>query len=237
MENLETIIQEQAQQAVNPLHNLVLIATVLTKVLALEYGKISMQLPELELPYADRFLIDQFPQNDNDGISYPTKELGGIAGLYQELLKMGYTVIFANDFALNIHGIDVVAIKQEEGKYIICEAKGTGSKKIKNFSHYLKKTKDKGRQMTWEWCWASLVDFALQAGTAGIFLKLLEPFLEEKVSRLISVTRLARCQGGYVVRESKIWVEEEISAHKPFAEKYDLSKQMKWYREIQTISG
>ena len=219
--------------AINPLHKVMIIASTLQGTLESQYGQKASVLPELELAYSDKFKIDKFNKDENQNVLYPTKEIAGVAGLYTWLKDRKYEVIFSNDFSLDIHGIDAVAHDKQTNEYIICEAKGSSLSKIKSFPGYLKKTKKKGRQLSYEWCWASLTDYAFQASTAGIFLKLLEPTIIKKIKRLLCVSLLKETTSGYAIRDIKVWKEEEMNKKAWFKKPYDLSKQLDWYQEIQ----
>ena len=221
-----------AASAVNPLHELMIVAVTLKEMLAHEHGGRANILPELELPYSHQFEITEFMKNDAGVTIYPSKELAGVAGLYESLRAMGHEIIFANDLSLDIRGIDVIALNEKTNEYIICEAKGSSSDKIKTFSHYLKNTKSKGQQLSYKWCWASLVDYAFKASTAGIFLKLFEPIIHNKIQRMLCLSLLEECNLGYTIKNKKIWTEDEMSTKSWFRDSYDFSKQQKWYKEI-----
>jgi len=222
------------EQAINPLHRIILIANALVEMqeIANKDNLPTTLLPELTLPYSNHFTLSHYPcTTDGDSI-YPSKELAGVAGLYRYLQENNYTVIFANDFSYDIHGIDAVAIHKNTGKILICEAKGTSLAKIKSFSSYLKKTKHKGRQLSNEWCWTSLVDFAFQGPTAGIFLQLLSPMINYEADRLLTVSQLNTEKNGFTVIHTKTWSEAEMQSRSWFAKPYVLTKQHQWLDEI-----
>ncbi|MBF0378485.1 MAG: hypothetical protein HQK72_13540 [Desulfamplus sp.] len=235
MENLQGF-EYILEMAINPLHEVMLIASTLQEILQKEHGGKTQILPELDLAYSYKFKIATFDRDAYGNVLYPTKETAGVAGLYVWLKKMGYELIFANDFSLDIHGIDAVALDKKTGEYVICEAKGSSLPKIKSFSSYLKKTKNKGRQLSYEWCWASLIDYAFQASTSGIFIKLVEPIIMKKIKRLLCVSLLNKTIYGYTVRETKVWREAEMNEKAWFKESYDLAKQLDWYKEIVTLA-
>ena len=51
---------------------------------------------------------------------YPTVELAGTAGLYLWLLQRSHEVLFANDLAYTIHGIDAIALDTRRKTFLIC---------------------------------------------------------------------------------------------------------------------
>ena len=175
-------------ESLNPLHSFILIAQALKQIMLTEYGE-QNTYPEVIIPTADSWITEEFPKASSGQILYPNKELGGVAGLYTWLQQHSYQVIFANDLAQEIHGIDAIAKSPYEDSYLICESKGT-THPFKTPREYLKKTKSKGRQLTWKWCWRSLIDMAELGPTANTFLDVLPVFLEGRVKRLLSVTKL-----------------------------------------------
>lgn len=214
------------ESAKNPLHQFILRATVLQKVTERLYGDLSHK----QIPSYAKVTTSSFHRNSQGTIIYPDKESGGVAGLYYYLLTHDYEIIFANDLGLEIHGIDAVAKNKTTGHYIICESKGTSLSRIKTPAYYLKKTKHKGRQLSWEWCWASLVDFAETGTTAYIFLELVKPFLSGAVERLLSATLLKRTSNGFKIKETKIWQEPDFQA--PWLTDFQFKKQKDWLNQI-----
>jgi len=73
---------------------------------------------------------------------------------------MGAEIIFANDLSMDIHGIDAIAFHPQTHQYLICEPKGTSSERFRHFSYYLRKAWRKGRQLSHDWCLASILDYA-----------------------------------------------------------------------------
>ena len=230
--DLNEQIKELLKQAVNPLHSFAIIAQSLQEALRLQIDEHDDSYPLL--PHASRFeKPDDFPVIDGKP-AYPNRDLGGVAGLYGLLLEKNLEVIFANDLALEQHCIDAVAYDKARNCFVLCEAKGTTASKIRHPGRYLAKTRHKGRQFSWRWCWQSLVDFAEVATTAGLFLELVEPFLEGRVERLLCVSRLQQVgkEQFVLLDERQCWEEPQLNEIPWLAASHDLDKQRGWWVEI-----
>lgn len=180
---------------------------------------------------------EPFPTTADGAPVYPTRELGGVAGLYHWIKDNDLgEVAFANDLSWEVRGIDAVYRDRRTGRFVLCEAKGTAHPIAGGPLSYLRRTRGKGRQLSWEWCWATLVDFACVGSTAPAFLNLLAPFLAGEVDRLLVVTELRPENGGWRIVGSKAWREDDFSSIPELAEAYDLGRQRDWLGEILTSS-
>jgi len=222
-------------KAINPLHHIIQIAELNNELWQIEnennFSKINLGDHYLtKLPIEST--SEPFPHINGYTI-YPSIEKLGVAGLFNELKKRSnYEVIFSNDLAYEIHGIDAIAYDPSTEEYLICEAKGT-RRAIKNLLFYLKKTKQKGRQLSWEWCWASLIDFAEFPPTANVFLELYDKFISNKnVSRLLSVTKGFKYHVGYIIRETKLFFENELHKYDWLTQTINTVELHKWIGEI-----
>lgn len=226
-------IRSVGEMAVNPLHATILVAELLLRTMKMEHPAKSYPLETLSLPWLEHAEFLDFPKDEDGASIYPDIETGGVAGLYDELKRLGAEIIFANDLSMDIHGIDAIAFHPESQRYLICEAKGTASESVHQFSHYLKNTRRKGRQLSHEWCWASILDYSCLGTTAHIFLRMLEHMLDGNYERLLCVTQLSESESGYSIRSRRIWREEHFSACEWLSLPYDLSRQRVWMKEIK----
>lgn len=221
---------------INPLHQYILIAEM-----SLQYWEMCNENGFSNIYLGEKYLTRlpetsfkiSFP-NDLDKTIYPDVETAGIAGLYDELIKKtNYRVIFSNELAYAIHGIDALAHNKEENQYLICEAKGTTIQK-QSPSYYLKNTKKRGRQLSWQWCWNCIVDFAEFPATANVFLEIYKSIiLNQNVKRLLSVTFCRKINDGYLIQKTRTWDEEELNRYEWFNQKKDFSKQQEWLQQIE----
>jgi hypothetical protein len=230
-------IRSIEEMAINPLHATIIIAELLSRMLKKEHPAKSYPLEVLSLPYLVRAEFEDFPKDEDGALFYPDIETGGVAGLYQELIRIGAEIIFANDLSMDIHGIDAIAFHPETQNYLICEAKGTSLERFHHFSYYLRKTRRKNRQLSHEWCWASILDYAYMGTTAHIFLKMLEHILEGNYERLLCVSHLSNSDLGYSVVASRIWSEAEFSKCEWLSSPYDLSRHRSWLEEIKKAAS
>lgn len=214
----------------NPLHRIVLGAVVATHSfarlndLALHGGTAIWTLPWSE---------QAAPRNAAGRPVHETRELAGVAGLYEALRgREGLEVIYANDTALEYRGFDAVYRDRTRDRFILCEAKGT-TVPLSGPSRYLARTKGKGLQLSWQWCWRSLLDCAFVSTSAPLFLLLLEPFLQGRVERVLSVSLLVRESNGWSLGENRIWQEADLLRLPSLREPYDLSRQREMLDEIR----
>ncbi len=226
---MESEIKAAMAHAVNPLHEMAIIAKRLAELMP----DATNGQGDTATPWSAGFSTEDFPVVNGTATAYPSKESGGVAGLYYALESFSnWQTIFANDLAWDIHGVDAVAYNSRTDEYLLCEAKGTSLAKLRSVCSYLKATKTKGRQLSWQWCWASFVDCAGLASTAPLFLRLLKPFLEGRVQRMLAVTQLKQDAMGCIISATKTWGESELCQFSDLDAPYDLSKQRLWLDEM-----
>lgn len=214
----------------NPLRALILIALELIRQFEEQTG---VTLPEGAMMWPLHPEGEPFPTATDGAPLYPTRELGGTAGLYRWLAGQDLgEVVFANDLSWTVHGVDAVLRDRRTGRYILCEAKGTGRPIADSPLSYLRRTRTKGRQLSWMWCWRSLADCALTATTAPLFLGLLSPFLGGQVERLLVVTRLGRDGEGWTVGDARAWTEAHLATFPELAAPYDLDRHRRWLADL-----
>jgi hypothetical protein len=234
---IQKIMQElHTPIPLNPLHHFILIAEISSK-----YWEKCNKNNFSDIYLGEKYLT-RLPKKSYktslpkylDKTIYPDVETAGIAGLYNELKeKTNYNVIFSNELAHEIHGIDALAYSEEENLYLICEAKRSTIQK-RSPSYYLKNTKKRGRQLSWQWCWNCIVDFAEFPATANVFLELYKQIiLNRNVKRLLSVSFCQNINKGYIIQNTKIWDESALNCYEWFNQKKDFSKQKKWLQQIE----
>ena len=176
--------------------------------------------------------IETLPTN-GDAVVYPSIELAGMAGMYLWLLgQADLDVVYANDLAYEIHGIDAVAARRSTGRFVVLEAKGT-TRPFKHPGGYLAKTKHKGRQLSWDWCWSSTVDLAEHPSTAAAFLGLLGPMILGGVERMLLATKVEKVDEGYVVDQTSVWGDRELRRYPWMAQEKDWSRLRGWLGELE----
>jgi len=160
---------------------------------------------------------------------YKSIELSGIATFFEYIHKLPNTkVVYENTIAMTLHGIDAIT-QDDNGMYTIYEIKGT-ARELKTPKSYLKRTKHKGRQLSWEWCWMSLVDMAEFPLTASVFLvELYEPVIHQRVKRKLVIVECSKCQDrSYIGENIHIFDYEELG----IKEKYNLKNPKKMLEEL-----
>lgn len=115
---------------------------------------------------------------------------------------------------------------------MIVESKGT-TKQLSSPCTYLKRTKTRGRQLSWDWCWDAVINMAEFPTTASAFLALYEPMILGRVERMFAVTRVERAEDGFMVRETKAWDEEALRRYPWLAEQRNWERQRAWLAELE----
>jgi|GEM_PF-5238100 len=219
----------------NPLEHLVFLATIVdqTWVSGLEKDPSVLDLGGVLVPIRGREAV-RFLRQRAVAVS---AEDGGVLGASLALRKDSDCLpIFSNDLGYTRLGIDVVAQSRREGRFLICEAKGTINP-IRSPGIYLKKTRHKGRQLSWHWCWVSLCEFALHGPTARIFLLLFRDILRGRAERCLAVTRLLRRGRNWLVDETKILREDDLLDSGWLAKKPSWSRELQWLSEFDSEEG
>ena len=214
-------------QAANPLYALMQIARANAAIARTSLPTASDGLPWA--PWMGAFESEAPPQESHPA-RYDSIELAGEAGLYGHIeADPDLEILYTGACAWEVRGIDAIARRRSTGRYLICEAKGSERALSGSPLAYLHHTRHKGRQLTWEWCWKSVVDMADFPTTAQAFLELLGPMLNGEVERLLVVSRVAwvdgELAGGYGVVERCVFLEAELNGCPPLAVDYELSRQ------------
>ncbi len=190
----------------NPLEKLIVIALLNKYIIDNNPNYITTKENIISIP--NNIEVDNFYKQENI-IFYDTKEMAGIAGLYLTLKKEDYKIVYSNEMGLSIRGIDCIAIKNNI--WYICEAKGTTTNK-NTVSSFLRNTKTKGRQMSWNWIWRSLVEFAEDPFNSKVFLNLYQNIIYKKnVKRLVGVSYLERVDNMFSIKNTNLYYEKEIN--------------------------
>jgi hypothetical protein len=214
----------------NPLQKIILVAEINKFIIENQQG-FDFLIEDIIIPIPTDSVNSKF-ERFNSEILYDNKELAGVAGLFLKLKEdKDVKIIYSNDLGSSITGIDCIAVKNN--KYIICEAKGTTSKK-KYISSFLKKTKTKGRQMSWDWIWKSIVNFADDSRNSIVFLHIYENVIKlENISRLVSISSLKKIRNKYTIQETKFYKDEDIKHLKGISSFTNQEKLKDWL--TQTI--
>lgn len=160
-------------------------------------------------------------------------EEAGIIGFFDSIRPdIRYTVIFENTLGYEIRGIDAILKDHQTGELIVVELKGT-SRPIRSALSYLKRTKTKGRQMSWEWIFRSLLGVHKAMASSAVFLHFLEPFFAQKIKRWLVITRSVKEQGHWSNKEIKIYDEEVLSGIGTLNDRFREAELKEFYTELQ----
>ena len=116
------------------------------------------------------------------------------------------------------------------GRPLIYEAKATGRPIAKSCNRYLRKTRHKGRQLSWRWCWATLTECACLGASAYAFLKLARPIIERQCDRRLLVSRCAWEGAEWRTEEIRVFEEQELAPVEQ--DPFDFSKLAGWLEQI-----
>ncbi len=190
----------------NPLEKLVFIALVNKSII--DNSDRHKQLNESIIPIPNNIEVENFPTK-KDTVLYDNREMAGIVGLYLILRKEGYKIVYSNEIGVSIKGIDCIAVK--DNIWYICEAKGTTTNK-KILSYFLRNTKTKGRQMSWDWIWRSLIEFAEDSLNSKVFLCLYRNVIYQKnIRRLIGVSYLKKTNKHFIIESTSLYCDKDIN--------------------------
>jgi len=171
---------------------------------------------------------------DEDGKEgHKTIELAAIASFFEHIAQHSdETTVYENTIGMTLHGIDAVTV-DKEGIYTVYEIKGT-TRPLKKAESYLKKTKNKGQQLSWEWCWMSLVDMVEFPYTAPIFLELYKPLIRQQIRRKLAVVECKRCEdGSYTGERVHMFDAKELDIE----EKNNLENPRRMLDELEQADG
>ncbi len=228
---MELEIVRGSQTAINELHRVIIVAEVLA-----EWYRTNVKGTIFEAFFAEAGWGGPMSEPSADELSRPVEsiEVAGVLGMYTALSKeRSLNVLFANDLAQEIHGLDAVMHDPARDRFILVESKGTTRSLKAPPGSYLGKTKRKGRQMSTDWCWHSLKDFAAFATTAPIFLRVLGPFLDSRCERLMVVTEATKVDCGYRFGDSVAFDEVALQQALGSDETVDYNEQRRWLAEIR----
>lgn len=217
--------------AVNPLHGICLIAV---RNLIVAWNALPTNSDGLPLaPWLGSFAAAPFPVAPDGATLYDSVEFAGEAALYRHLnADPDLEILLTGAVAWQLRGIDAIVRRKSDGVFILCEAKGSSRPLAASPLAYLPETKTKGRQLGWQWCWDSLIDMAEHPATAAAFLVLLQPMLEGRIERLLTITRATRENGGWRCAETRVYPEAQLCTYAPLALPYPLDKQKRMLDEM-----
>lgn len=163
--------------------------------------------------------IPKYNNLDDKKIGYRSVELSAIVESIKYIKNFfDENIVYENTLSMKLHGIDMIT--KSDDTYIFYEIKGT-TKKLCNPKYYLKKTKNKGKQLSWLWCWKSICEMAYLPMTALVFLELFKFVIDKKVKRKLIVVESEKLQDGSFVgkkvnifNESCICLDDDYSFEK-----------------------
>ena len=174
-------------------------------------------------------ISNSMKKSNDEKIGHKSIEQSAIAKYFEEIRESkNEVVVFENTLAYSLHGIDAIT-KDKNGIYTIYEIKGT-TRALRSARSYLSKTKHKGRQLTLQWCWYSLVDFAELPPAANVFLELYEDFINQKVKRKLTIVECQKQDDkSYLGNELHTYSFDELNV----VDDYDMSKQKRMLEDLK----
>lgn len=174
-------------------------------------------------------------EEKSDGQPPPPRDLedAGIVGFYDHIrADQRYTVIFENTLGYEIRGLDVILRDEQTKKLIFVELKGT-SRKIRGPLSYLKRTKTKGRQLSWEWVFRSLLNVHHAMAASSVLLYCLEPIFSGEAERWLAVTRATRVESHWENQEIKVFKESDRDYFQKLDEGYSFQRYKDSYFSLK----
>ena len=188
-------------------------------------------------PLSPTATLSRFPTATDGPVVYPSIEMAGLAGMYRWVLgQEDLDVVYANDLAYEVRGIDAVTKRKDSETFVLVEARGT-TRPLRTPPAYLRKTKTRGRQLSWDWCWNATIDLAEFPTTAAAFLALYGPMILGRAERLLVVTQVKRVEDGYSAGETIVWDETALRRYPWLARERDWEQQRRWLRDLGEGDG
>ncbi|MFA0964461.1 hypothetical protein AB9P05_21825 [Roseivirga sp. BDSF3-8] len=171
-----------------------------------------LEIRKLNDDYIIKLPPDMEEMKGEEGPAPPRDmEDAGIVGFFDDIRQNArYTVIYENTLGYEIHGLDALLRDEETGHIIFIEIKGT-SRKIASPLSYLKRTKRKGRQLSWEWLYRSLEEAAHSMASSALYLYCLPHLVHSTVERWLVISRSEVEAGRRVNKEVKVYKEDTPS--------------------------
>ena len=145
-----------------------------------------------------------------------------------------HEVIFYDELCFQRSGLDLVFRSRSDERITITEVKGT-SKKIQGSPlRYLKTTRTKGRQLSWDWVWRSLTSMAYDASTADGFFRILRGVLEGRADRSLVIVRFDAEPMDAEPDELRYIGERQLSEITQLNDFALLDNKREWLREIDS---
>ena len=98
-------------------------------------------------------------------------------------------------------------------------------------------TRRKGRQLSWRWCWESLVEFSRYGATALLFLECFQDVLLGRCERVLSVSHLQGKDRRYTLLRTHTFVESDVNRIHGLAERLDTSQWINWLKVLESPAG
>lgn len=155
-------------------------------------------------------------------------ELVGMQAAFAEIARRGWTFVYTNDLAARTDGFDAVA-RRPDGTVIFIEVKATRRPIARSAKRYLRRTRHKGRQLSWIWCWASLAECGEKGASAYLFLDHAADLIRKRVARLLIVCRCAGPPPDPHPVETRFFAEPDLQ---DLGDDGDFSDLVRWLREI-----
>ena len=213
------------EAALNPLHQIAIIAAaVLGR--ARELGIYDPGLPPmgyLEAPETHRHDFSRDSLN---------RRLQVEAVAVKQMPEPGHKMIFYDELCFQRTGLDLVFRSRSDDRIVIVEAKGTGQRVITAPLYYLRRTRTKGRQLSWDWVWRLLTDMAYDASTADGFFRVLRPLLDGRVERALVIARWAGDPLDADPAELRAFDEVRLSSVPGLDDFEVLDSKRQWLRDI-----
>jgi len=217
----DTTLQTALDTALNPLHCYARIARHLVGLWEAQCAEEGRPVDQLD--FADTCAADV--------VETPARalEMQGLAECFADIQNQGWQFLYYNDLAGVFTGFDAVA-RRPDGIPVIVEAKATRHPIATTPRRYLRRTRSKGRQLSWTWCWATLTEYACLGASAHLFLALARPMIEGRCARALTVSRCAWRDGHWQTLERRHFDASEITdIDRP---PKDFERHRRWMAEI-----
>jgi hypothetical protein len=166
-------------------------------------------------------------------VAHSIEDAGVLGAILWIQRQPDYLATFGNDLAYTRYAIDLVARHVSTSRLLLCEAKGS-TRAWCSGGAYLRHTRRKGRQLSWRWCWASLIEFAFRGPTAGLFLTTFREFLRGEADRALLISRAHPHRAKFLVTETRAILEDEVRAIPMLEAAPERQRWLSWLQQLDS---
>lgn len=145
------------------------------------------------------------------------RQVNAVQRTVNALRRDGFDILYVDEIFWTPTGIDIIAVGPSDGTVVFAESKATSKRFSNSPLSYLRSTRNKKRQMSWDWIIDSVEELHLSGPSAPVFFRLLRPLAEGRVERRLYVWQAEDTRGELVGEvQGRLWSESDLRSHPAF---------------------